>query len=91
MKKFLVSACAVGALVFGSVAIAAPGGFGGGLGGGGLGGGLGGGDGDVDPACAAVCPLTIDLPGDSFCVLDGCFVVGDAAFCNYRCFYALPF
>lgn len=75
----LLALCAVGALAFGTMALAAPGGPGGG--------GPGGG---VD--CTQFCAPSVTLPNGTFCVLDGCLVVdGSSAFCNYSCFWGLPF
>jgi hypothetical protein len=76
MIKKLLAATILGALSFGAVAMAAPG-------------GPGGGGGGVD--CTQFCAPTVTLPDGTFCVLDGCLVFGESAFCNYSCFWGLPF
>lgn len=84
MIQRLLVACALGAMTLGSVALATP--PGGNGGGNGNGGGPGGG---ID--CTQYCPPIIELPEGGFCELDGCLVVEDAAFCEYSCYYPLPF
>ena len=46
------------------------------------------GEGEVD--CSQFCAESIFLENGTFCVLDGCLSGGGQVFCNYSCFWGLP-
>jgi hypothetical protein len=81
MIKMLLAATVVGALAYGTAAVAAPGGWPNDP-------GTGGGSGTN---CFDVCPSSVTLPNGTYCVLDGCLDTGGDPYCVYSCYWGLPF